>query len=370
MGLLGFFKTVFGFQYKRRFLIIATCLLISVFYLLFFIYIAPNTNCFHDDEIGIAVMQFSGANLYENFGFTGIEGRIVGDLNQNSKMLGLSEWIKARKYSYEVSTSDHAKRLLNKYNAKGVMWGTISKLDSVASISMNMTYATWGFRLETPLASLNQILVKMERIGPFDVSLYGPEFNEDMNALFNNIYIDLLPYMSMFLFEKQPEFFNSILDTISNMEQYDSLNPLGPYYFFMAAQAEQITKRLNEAIKRYEQSYELCCELTVDRDSNKVYNYSGNINYQTIAAACKFEQGIIRLYLGDTTEAISLMLYSTLLDSSLYNEGLRFASLLETKPESEYTFKIPPCFNYFKASTREDSLKQYYKIQISKRSSR
>lgn len=173
--------------------------------------------------------------------------------------------------------------------------------------------------------------------------------------------------MGAMLLEKDPDLFINITDSITSMENYDSINYVHPYITCMIAQANGIQENYETSINAYRKAFELCCSHEKFQDTTTSLNFSGEFDYQLLASVCKMEEGMVHLLQGDTSSAMDCFHYSSILDSNFRREVLLISQALKYKSLDGHVYELPECFTYLNKESNEDSIGPYYKVTVERK---
>jgi hypothetical protein len=201
---LFYFLKIFIKRIWNRVLFSIIC---SLFYFIVFFIVIPHFSKFKNEEFGILLLNTTGANLKEYLGDEKFNEKLFAEFNielpafaQKIGFSNLSEIIKFQAVSWSANSSDDAIKLLNKYNAKAVFWGNLTKLQNTAIFSGYVQPGNYGMTIYLPIN--DSLSIDMS----WDI---GPKFQFDFgDTSYNfNVYCDKilkysLPAVGAYLYSK------------------------------------------------------------------------------------------------------------------------------------------------------------------------
>ena len=308
--------------------------------------VMPRSNDFDENQVGIVIGKFSGASLAE-FGNEGLQETLRYNLSLELKRLHLGSKASFITIPWKVTSLKEAIEQRELYNARGIIWGKKTKLVNGASIGYENHW-------KTVLSVISEYRggERRDRGYKIFVSRMGPrviEFTTEgytLENLINPVLSDVLPFIL-----QSSEIPASLIseETIEIVDR--NAGPHSPPLLFYYGQKMQSENKFVEAIRRYKDTFEICCSLKVDKNlgisDNKVFS-----DYLVdFASSAKLFEAMALVKVGDTISAISAYLTACKLNPSYDSTCAKRIRALRSNGISDFQIRevvLPDCFAEYK----------------------
>jgi hypothetical protein len=261
------------------------------------IWVIPHFQKFSNNEFGIILPRFSGADFSEHLGEKQINEAISLELKNTLMEMRLDTLASIRTISWVVDSRESAKIIKSRYNAKAILYGYATKLQDSYQLTGWLDVGFVGFINIVP--NVDTIRVEFETsVGPkVSIDFSGSNFN--MKNITQTFIRECLPFMIANLKYKNDEAFVSMVKSLMHYDTDFKENDLSGFLLQNAAERLERTNKLQEAIQVYALSYE-CFRLFKTRiDSNKADCKMDIRQLRAFAAFSKMREGHIAFSISD-----------------------------------------------------------------------
>lgn len=261
------------------------------------IWVIPHFQKFSNNEFGIILPRFSGADFSEHLGEKRINEAICLELKNTLMEMRLDTLASIRTISWVVDSRESAKIIKSKYNAMAIFYGYATKLQNSYQLTAWLDVGVLGFINIIP--NIDTIKVKFETSTGPKVSINFSDSDFNMKNITQTIVRECLPFMIANLKYKNDEAFVSMVKSLMRYDTDFKENDLSGFLLQNAAERLDRTNKLQEAMQLYALSYE-CFKLFKTRiDSNKTDCKMDIRLLRSFAAFSKMKEGYIAISLSD-----------------------------------------------------------------------